>query len=256
LSKFWGLIAILLVAALGAATFLKSGQTGKTITLEPATVMKTPKYAKKIPSIKTAGNLEALTRDAPEPRPVTTDALVVPPKPVGTPTVTSVAASGSSIAPTSVQPASPEPASIAPTSVKPVSAEPVSAKPSTRVPETTTDVPKSTPEISSTKPKTIQNIQPSSVTPEQTAETVAPSPETPAVQDAPSLPLRRETTGVSVQAGAFKTATNAEALRAQLAERGFKTSVELGTDGISRVIVGPYSNETLARDAATKILGR
>jgi cell division protein FtsN len=246
LSKFWGLIAILLVAALGAATFLKSGQTGKTITLEPATVMKTPKYAKKIPSIKTAGNLEALTRDAPEPRPVTTDALVVPPKPVGTPTVTSGAASGSSVAPTSAEPTSPEPAS----------AKSVNAKPSTRVPETTTDVPKSTPEISSTKPKTIQNIQPSSVTPEQTAETVAPSPETPAVQDAPSLPLRRETTGVSVQAGAFKTATNAEALRAQLAERGFKTSVELGTDGISRVIVGPYSNETLARDAATKILGR
>jgi cell division protein FtsN len=251
LSKFWGLIAILLVAALGAATFLKSGQTGKTITLEPATVMKTSKYAKKIPSIKTAGNLEALTRDAPEPRPVTTDALVVPPKPVGTPTVTSGAASGSSVAPTSVEPASPEPVR-----AKSVNAKSVNAKPSTRVPETTTDVPKSTPEISSTKPKTIQNIQPSSVTPEQTAETVAPSPETPAVQDAPSLPLRRETTGVSVQAGAFKTATNAEALRAQLAERGFKTSVELGADGISRVIVGPYSNETLARDAATKILGR
>ena len=86
MNKVWIGLGVLALGALGLALVLK-GQpsTAKTVTLEPSTVVKSAKPKR---GIKPAGSLEDLTKNAPEPRAVTTDAIVVPPKPA--PTVSSV----------------------------------------------------------------------------------------------------------------------------------------------------------------------
>jgi hypothetical protein len=213
---------VLALGALGLAFVLKGqANNAKTVTLEPSTVVK---RAKPNSSIKPAGSLEDLTKNAPEPRAVTTDAIVVPPKPA--PAVSSA----------------PEVVSAKPEVVKtepegriqtPVAVNETSSQTAKPVPELTKPI---EPPVSST-------IE----TPETSSATVVEKPaitETNSSVPVPSLPLRRSPGSVSIQAGAFKNADN------------FKTSVELGEDGISRVIVGPYPNEETARDAMSKISSR
>jgi cell division protein FtsN len=229
------MVAFLALGALGLAfVFRNQTSNAKTVTLEPNKVIKS---AKPNSSVKSAGSLEDLTKNAPEPRAVTTDAIVVPPKP--TPTVSNAS--------------------------EVISAKPevVKAKPEVRVStpvETSSQVTKPVPEI--TKPiEQPQQVPSNAETPTASTETsnTAEKPvttETNSSVPAPALPLRRSPGSVSIQAGAFKNADNAEAMRVQLSSQGFKTSVELGEDGISRVIVGPYPNEQTARDAMSKISNR
>jgi cell division protein FtsN len=223
-NKVLVIVGVLALGALGLAfVFKNQSSNAKTVTLEPNTVVKS---AKPNQGVKSAGSLEDLTKNAPEPRAVTTDAIVVPPKPV--PAVSSTT-------------------------------EVVKPKPEVTTPvETSSQVTKPTPEI--TKP--IEQPQVSSTvetlsTDTSSATTEKPiTTETPSSSPAPTLPLRRSPGSVSIQAGAFKTAEYAETLRAQLSSQGFKASVELGEDGISRVIVGPYPDEDTARDAMSKISSR
>ncbi len=229
---------VLALGALGLAFVLK-GQSSKakTVTLEPNKIVKS---AKPNQGIKSAGSLEDLTKNAPEPRAVTTDAIVVPPKP--TPVVSSI----------------PEVVSAKPEVVKtkpevrtqtPIATKQTSSRTAKPVPEITRPIEQ--PQASSTveTPKASTETSSAAVEKPVTTETSSSVP-------APSLPLRRSPGSVSIQAGAFKNADNAEAMRLQLTSQGFKTSVELGEDGISRVIVGPYPNEETARDAMSKISSR
>jgi cell division protein FtsN len=234
-NKVWIMVAFLALGALGLAfVFRNQTSNAKTVTLEPNKVIKS---AKPNSSVKSAGSLEDLTKNAPEPRAVTTDAIVVPSKP--TPTVSNAS--------------------------EVISAKPevVKAKPEVRVStpvETSSQATKPVPEI--TKPiEQPQQVPSTAETPTASTETsnTAEKPvttETSSSAPAPALPLRRSPGSVSIQAGAFKNADNAEAMRVQLSSQGFKTSVELGEDGISRVIVGPYPNEQTARDAMSKISNR
>jgi cell division protein FtsN len=236
------MVAFLALGALGLAfVFRNQTSNAKTVTLEPNKVIKS---AKPNSSVKSAGSLEDLTKNAPEPRAVTTDAIVVPPKP--TPTVSNAS----------------EVISAKPEVVK-AKSEVVKAKPEVRVStpvDTSSQVTKPVPEI--TKPiEQPQQVPSNAETPTASTETsnTAEKPvttETNSSVPAPALPLRRSPGSVSIQAGAFKNADNAEAMRVQLSSQGFKTSVELGEDGISRVIVGPYPNEQTARDAMSKISNR
>jgi cell division protein FtsN len=224
-------IGILALGALGLAFVLKS-QPGnaKTVTLEPNKVIKP---AKPNSSVKSAGSLEDLTKNAPEPRAVTTDAIVVPPKPAP------VVSSAPEVVSTKSEVITPRPVAVS----KPPS-----------------QVIKPVPEI--TKPIERPQVSSTAQTPTVSSETPSAAAEKPVIAEtnssapAPVLPLRRSPGSVSIQAGAFKTAEYAETLRAQLSTQGFKASVELGEDGISRVIVGPYPNEETARDAMSKISSR
>ncbi len=224
-------VGVLALGALGLAFVLK-GQpsTAKTVTLVPNTVIKSVKPDS---SIKAAGSLQELTKNAPEPRAVTTDAIVVPQKPA--PVVLSAP-------------------------------EVVSAKPEVTPPtpiavsETPSQTTKPAPEI--LKPIEQPQISSSAQTPTAGTESSSATVEKPVMRDSnssvpvPALPLRRSPGSVSIQAGAFKNADNAEAMRVLLTSQGFKTSVELGEDGISRVIVGPYPNEQTAREAMSRISSR
>jgi cell division protein FtsN len=225
---------VLALGALGLAFVLK-GQTSntKTLTLEPKKIVKSIK-SNKNSSVKTVGSLEDLTKNTPEPRAVTTDAVVVPPKPE--PSVSSA----------------PKVVSAKPkiTTQTPVASNQTSSQTAKPVPELSKPIEQ--PQVSNT---TVE-------TPTASNETSSAPVEKPVITETnlsaptPSLPLRRSPGNVSIQAGAFKNADNAEALRVQLSSQGFKTSVEVGEDGISRVIVGPYKNETAARDAASRISSR
>jgi cell division protein FtsN len=247
-------IGVLALGALGLAfVFRNQSNNAKTVTLQPNKAIKAAKPNAKNSSFKSAGSLEDLTKNAPEPRAVTTDAIVVPPKPIVTTTPEVVNTS-----PKVVQQA-PVKAIETPTKVaKPV---PELSKPIEK-PQVSSTVEKpqvskadKKPQVSSTVEKPTPSNEPSSVAVEKpvTSETTS-SNQTPAV--VPVLPLRRAEGSVSVQAGAFKSADNAEGLRAQLVSQGFKASVELGEDGISRVIVGPYPTEEAAREAANRITSR
>jgi cell division protein FtsN len=237
-NKLFVMVGVLALGALGLAfVFRNQSSNAKTVTLEPNKVVK---RAKPNSNIKPAGSLEDLTKNAPEPRAVTTDAIVVPPKPA--PTVSSA----------------PEVVSAKPEVVKtepevrirtPVAVNETSNQTAKPVPELTRPIEQ--PQVSST----VKTPTVSTETSRTTVEKPVTSEPNPSVS-APSLPLRRSPGSVSIQAGAFKNADNAEALRVQLIGQGLKTSVELGEDGISRVIVGPYPNEETARDAMSKILSR
>jgi cell division protein FtsN len=232
-NKVLVMVGVLALGALGLAFVLRNqSSNAKTVTLEPNKVVKTLKSKAKNSSAKSAGSLEDLTKNAPEPRAVTTDAIVVPPKPA--PSVSST----------------PEVVSTQPEVITP---KPVAvSKPSTQTAKPAPEITKpiEQPQVSSTA-QTPTTSQPSSVAVEKPVV-----PETTPSVPAPTLPLRRLEGSVSIQAGAFKNADNAEALRVQLTSQGFQTSVELGADGISRVIVGPYPNEEAARDAMSKISSR
>jgi cell division protein FtsN len=232
------MLGVLALGALGLAFVLKSQpSTAKTVTLEPNKIVKSVKPNAKNPSAKQVGSLEDLTKNAPEPRAVTTDAIVVPPKPA--PTVSSVPEV------VSAKPEVTTPVAVSENSSQTVKPAAELSKPIEK-PQVSSRV--EAPKVSSTIETPTSSDQSSSIAVQKpaTVETAANAP-------APILPLRRLEGSVSVQAGAFKNADNAEVLRAQLSSQGFKVSVEVGTDGISRVIVGPYPDEKTAREATNKI---
>jgi cell division septation protein DedD len=68
-----------------------------------------------------------------------------------------------------------------------------------------------------------------------------------------SLPLRRDASSVSVQAGAFKNLENAQKLTSRLQAAGIRAGVEKGKT-MYRVLVGPYATESDARAAARGVL--
>ena len=68
-----------------------------------------------------------------------------------------------------------------------------------------------------------------------------------------SLPLRRDSGSVSVQAGAFKSLENAQKLTSRLQAAGIRAGVEKGKT-MYRVLVGPYASESDARAAARGVL--
>jgi cell division protein FtsN len=224
-------VGVLALGALGLGFVLRNQtSTAKTVMLEPNKIIKN---AKPNSGVKSAGSLEDLTKNAPEPRAVTTDAIVVPPKPAP------VVSSAPEVVNTKPEVITPRPVAV--------------SKPSSQVT-------KPVPEI--TKPIEQPQVSSTAQTPTASTETSSAATQKPAITEtnpsvpAPALPLRRSPGSVSIQAGAFKTAEYAETLRAQLSSQGFKASVELGEDGISRVIVGPYPNEETARDAMSKISSR
>jgi cell division septation protein DedD len=78
---------------------------------------------------------------------------------------------------------------------------------------------------------------------------------TPPTPPAPSaLPVRQTAQGWGVQAGAFKTSTNANALRDRLLKAGLAARVEAGEGGIYRVIVGAYKDADAARANSATVL--
>lgn len=68
-----------------------------------------------------------------------------------------------------------------------------------------------------------------------------------------ALPVRNSSQGWAVQAGAFKNASNATALRDRLLKAGLAARVETGADGVSRVLVGAYANAESARAASASV---
>jgi cell division protein FtsN len=68
-----------------------------------------------------------------------------------------------------------------------------------------------------------------------------------------SLPLRRDSGSISVQAGAFKSLENAQKLTSRLQAAGIRAGVEKGKT-MYRVLVGPYASESDARAAARGVL--
>ena len=239
MNKVIVIAGVLALGALGLAFVLKNQavENTKTVMLEPSKVLKTAKSSAK--NLKSVGSLEDLTKGTPEPRAVTTDAIVVPPKPASSADTSEPANASSSV----------------------VSQTPIAAN------ETDTQTNKTAPEIASTAKERVPNIETSNqketkpvvtnssnqISLQATPDNSNPNTSQTLPETTPKLPLRRSEGSVSIQAGAFKSPENAASLRAQLESKGFKTSIELGTDGISRVIVGPYPNEDAAQAAASKI---
>ena len=81
-----------------------------------------------------------------------------------------------------------------------------------------------------------------------------PAPDSGAAAAAPAaLPVRNSAQGWSVQAGAFKNASNATALRDRLLKLGLAARVEIGTDGVNRVLVGAYSSASAAKASSATV---
>jgi cell division protein FtsN len=85
---------------------------------------------------------------------------------------------------------------------------------------------------------------------DSTSSNVAPS--SPAVPS--SLPVRQTAQGWGVQAGAFRTETNAVALRDRLLKAGLAARVESGDGGLYRVFVGAYANADAARASVPSVV--
>ena len=232
MNKVIVIAGVLALGALGLAFVFKNQavENTKTVMLEPSKVLKTAKSSAK--NLKSVGSLEDLTKGTPEPRAVTTDAIVVPPKPAS-----SASSSVVSQTPVAANETSTEATKTVP-ELSSTAREPLSTNETSNQKETKPVVTDSSNQIS-------LQATPDNSNPNTSSQTL---PET-----TPKLPLRRSEGSVSIQAGAFKNAENAASLRAQLESKGFKTSIELGTDGISRVIVGPYPNQDAAQVAASKI---
>ena len=81
-----------------------------------------------------------------------------------------------------------------------------------------------------------------------------PTPDSGAAAATPAaLPVRNSAQGWSVQAGAFKNASNATALRDRLLKLGLAARVEIGTDGVNRVLVGAYSSASAAKASSATV---
>ena len=68
-----------------------------------------------------------------------------------------------------------------------------------------------------------------------------------------ALPVRNSAQGWAVQAGAFKNASNATTLRDRLLKAGLAARVEIGADGVNRVLVGAYVSADAAKAASPTV---
>lgn len=68
-----------------------------------------------------------------------------------------------------------------------------------------------------------------------------------------ALPVRNSAQGWAVQAGAFKNAGNATGLRDRLLKLGLAARVEVGADGVNRVLVGAYSSAAAAKASSATV---
>jgi cell division protein FtsN len=108
-----------------------------------------------------------------------------------------------------------------------------------------------------TTPEPSERPSDADVTPPAQSSSSNPEPAPPAAQTPPapsSLPVRQTAQGWGVQAGAFKTNTNANTLRDRLLKAGLAARVEAGEGGIYRVIVGAYQDADAARSNSSTVL--
>ena len=98
---------------------------------------------------------------------------------------------------------------------------------------------------------------PSDATLPSTSSDPAPAPDATTAIIAPAipsaLPVRNSAQGWAVQAGAFKNALNATTLRDRLLKLGLSARVEIGADGVNRVLVGAYVNAEAAKAASASV---
>ena len=107
----------------------------------------------------------------------------------------------------------------------------------TPVPVQTRDAPESEPTRDLEKPAPTRDVEKPT------------TPETP-----PStLTVRQDAGSWRVQAGAFRTQNNAEALQRKIEGSGLTARVSKGDDGIYRVLVGNYSTSAAAREGSLKV---
>jgi cell division protein FtsN len=91
-----------------------------------------------------------------------------------------------------------------------------------------------------------------SSTPAQSSESeVVASPEKPQATteatEAPVSPAKPAPLGRYLQVGAFKDIASAGPVLAKLAKYGYRGTLDQGSDGLTRVLVGPYDTETFER---------
>ncbi len=122
--------------------------------------------------------------------------------------------------------------------------------------------PRPTKPIEPRKTPIIQNLPRVTQTPvppaTQTPETATPEPKKTTSPEAtvaiPSLTVRQEAGSWRLQAGAFRTQGNAEALKAKVIATGLMARVSQGDDGIYRVLVGNYASSAMARADSNNVL--
>jgi rare lipoprotein A len=73
------------------------------------------------------------------------------------------------------------------------------------------------------------------------------------IETQPSLTVRQDAGSWRVQAGAFRTQSNAEAMQTKIQKGGLTAQVVQGEDGIYRVLVGNYSTSDAARADSGKV---
>jgi cell division protein FtsN len=117
----------------------------------------------------------------------------------------------------------------------------------TQKPVTTRDVEKPVATRETQNPVTTQEIEkPVTRDPEK--------PTTPEIPPStPNLTVRQDAGAWRVQAGAFRTPSNAAALQTKIAASGLSALVTKGEDGIYRVLVGNYSTSGAARADSNKV---
>jgi cell division protein FtsN len=101
--------------------------------------------------------------------------------------------------------------------------------------------------------------EPVQVTPEATSSTPAQSNEQEAITSpekpqttteataAPVTPVKPAPLGRYLQVGAFKDIASAGPVLAKLAKYGYRGTLDQGSDGLTRVLVGPYDTKTFER---------
>ena len=105
-------------------------------------------------------------------------------------------------------------------------------------------------------PQTETAPEPAQATPEATSSTpaqsseseVIASPEKPQIPvEATAAPVKPAPLGRYLQVGAFKDIASAGPVLAKLAKYGYRGTLDQGSDGLSRVLVGPYNEQTFER---------
>jgi cell division protein FtsN len=104
-----------------------------------------------------------------------------------------------------------------------------------------------------TTPEPTQAVsEATSSTPAQSSESeVIASPEKPQTTTeataAPATPVKPAPLGRYLQVGAFKDIASAGPVLAKLAKYGYRGTLDQGSDGLTRVLVGPYDTKTFER---------
>jgi cell division protein FtsN len=101
-----------------------------------------------------------------------------------------------------------------------------------------------------TAPEPTQAVsEATSSTPAQSSESDAiASPEKPqTTAEATAAPVKPAPLGRYLQVGAFKDIASAGPVLAKLAKYGYRGTLDQGSDGLTRVLVGPYDTKTFER---------